>query len=189
MPNFVENRIEAFGDMSDLVEVKTHWDGMMVSHLAQSPGFQPQVMDFASEYPDLDKKIACPYYDDERHGTRINDGTLKIYAVSNWDPPLDLLEAISERWPSVEFFLSCTIEHEHYERWRIQDGDCAIVDRLYDDFRNDTRSWFVKDGFLFGNWQEWASGQWVSGVPHTWTPPGATREEATISIHTTREEE
>lgn len=146
MPNFVESTIKATGTLADLEQVKQHWDGMMVSHPSQQPGFQLQVMDCASEHPDLDKKSARPYYDNEYHGTRISDDTLMISAVSNWDPPLDLLEAISQRWPGVEFFLSCTIEHEVYERWRIQNGDCAIVERFFDDIQNGTRSWFVKIG-------------------------------------------
>ena len=187
MPSYVENTITAFGKLADLAQVKKHWDGMMVSQPSHDPMFQPQVMDFTSEHPDLDCKSGCPYYDSERHRTRISNGALKISAVSNNDPPLNILEAISERWPGVEFVLSCTIEHELHERWRIQNGDCAIVDRCFHDIRSGTRSWVVKDGFLFGDWQEWASRQWVSGVPQTWTPPGATKEEATIAIHTTTE--
>jgi hypothetical protein len=120
---------------------------------------------------------------------RTEDGTLKISAVSNWDPPLNILEAISKKWPCVEFFLCCTIEHEVYERWHIQNGECAIVDRFCDDLRGGKRSWLVKDGFLFGDWREWASMQWISGTPITWTPPDATREEATIAINAAWDED
>jgi len=60
--------------------------------------------------------------------------------------PLQVLERLSLRFPSLEWFLSATTEQEDHEYWTARNGELSPIDLYFQWIQEDVRITFVQDG-------------------------------------------
>ena len=187
MPNFCTFTLRAAGPGNQVEAYATHWNAMMRETKSgpDANGFTVSILDFRPEYPGIPEKEPTPYYDCEYMGRKIENGHVRIEAISNWEPPLCLVSAMSARWQDLEFVLDCTVEHERHESWHFKAGDIAIIDLWLEDIQahedEEAESWFVRNGEVL-RWPEWHIIQWKKTVyghplPQWAVDPDSNKEE------------
>ena len=174
MPNYCDFTLKAAGPVEQTNAFVAHWNGLLRdtsgANRDNPAEFIERILDFRAAYPEV-PQTPIPYYDNKRMGCVIDNGLVRIEAVSNWRPPLQLISAMSARWPDLEFVLSCIVEHELYETWCFRAGEISIIDlwtrniQAHEDDEPD--SWFVRNGELL-NWPEWHAVNWTEKV---WVDP------------------
>ena len=171
MADYCDLTLKAAGPVQQTEAFASHWNGLLKDMSTPDPaGFIGKILEFHTEYPGVPEK-PVPYYDRDYMGCVIDNGLVRIDAISNWRPPLELVSAMSARWPDLEFVLSCSVEHEMYETWHFRAGAIAIIDlwttniQAHEDDEPD--SWYVRNGELL-NWPNWHTAQWNGKV---WVHP------------------
>ncbi len=171
MPNFCKYSIRLAGPEKQATSFAAHWDGLMrdCNQEPDANGYCVRFLDFKAEYPEVPEK-PVPYYGKNHMGCKIKNGIVEIDAVSYLGPPLDLIVAMSARWPDLEYVLTCTVVdgyYDIYEQWFFKDGDIAsialCVSNIHAADVDEVESWYVRDGQLF-HWPEWHPVVWKEKV-------------------------
>lgn len=159
-------------------EFRDHWDSVINETPAEPPEpTMPELvcrcLETSNAYPDV--FYYTPYYASygrRRMGCSIEGGILEIRACCDWRPPIMLIDAMSARWPDLEFVLESNIEFEMYETWHFQAGKQSLIEVLTAPPRTPIE-WHVREG-VFLNWPDWFACQGAKEVHFRPFPQWAT---------------
>lgn len=78
-----------------------------------------------------------------------------IVGTTVFTPPIEVLMAIAERFPTLDFVLEGTTEHFNHERWSFKGNVTERTDVWSEDERDGTETWFVRNGVVEQELPKW----------------------------------